>query len=82
MLLLKEVPSTPMNLATQTKYTYDADGERSAASVSGAGTMSATYKGAGTVSTNAAVDMTAATYDGNGVRASATTTPSGGSSST
>ena len=70
--------------STTTDYTYDADGERTEATVSGSPTMTATYNGAEEVTSysNAAADTTAATYDGDGVHASATTTPTGGGSST
>ena len=46
--------------------------------------MSGTYNGAEQLTSysNAAADMTAATYDGDGLRTSAASTPTGGSSST
>jgi RHS repeat-associated protein len=69
---------------TTTSYTYDADGDRTQASAGGATTASASYNGAKqlTAYSNSTANMTAATYDGDGVRASAASTPSGGSSST
>ncbi|MCU1362893.1 MAG: hypothetical protein JWM55_721 [Acidimicrobiaceae bacterium] len=53
-------------------------------SVGGTATVSAAYNGAAesTSYTNAAANMTAATYNGDGIRATATSTPAGGSSST
>ena len=69
---------------TTTDYTYDADGDQTQATVGGTTTASASYNGNRELTSysNSAADMTAATYDGDGVRASATSTPSGGSSST
>jgi RHS repeat-associated protein len=69
---------------TTTDYTHDADGDQTQASIGGTTTVSASYNGARELTSysNSAADMTAATYDGDGVRASATSTPSGGSSST
>jgi RHS repeat-associated protein len=69
---------------TTTDYTYDADGNRTQESAGGSTLASATYNGAVELTgySNSAADMTAASYDGDGVRASATTTPTGGSSST
>jgi RHS repeat-associated protein len=67
---------------TATSYTYDASGNRTAES--GGLTMSAGYNGANELTSysNAAANMSSATYDGDGLRASTTTTPSGGSAST
>ncbi|MGO8870488.1 MAG: RHS repeat-associated core domain-containing protein [Acidimicrobiales bacterium] len=69
---------------TTTGYTYDADGDQTQASIGGTTTVSASYNGARELTSysDPAADMTTATYDGDGVRASATTTPAGGSSST
>jgi RHS repeat-associated protein len=69
---------------TTTSFTYNADGERLTAKQGSTTTASATWNGAAELTTYAdnAANMTAATYDGNGLRASATTTPSGGSAST
>jgi RHS repeat-associated protein len=68
----------------QTSYTYDASGNRTEAAIGGTATVTATYNGAEQLTSydNAAADMTAATYDGDGLRSSATSTPSGGGSST
>jgi RHS repeat-associated protein len=65
---------------TTSRYTYNADGEQ-LASTSGS---TATWDGAQQLATysNSAASMTAATYDGNDMRASSTTTPSGGSAVT
>ena len=69
---------------TTTDYTYDASGNRTAETVGGTGTVSGTYNGAEQLTSysNAAADMTTATYDGDGLRTSAASTPTGGSSST
>jgi RHS repeat-associated protein len=69
---------------TTTSYTYDADGDRTQATSGGSTTASASYNGAKqlTAYSNSTANMTAATYDGDGVRASAASTPSGGSLST
>jgi RHS repeat-associated protein len=69
---------------TTTSYTYNADGQRQAASQGSATIASATWNGAGQITAydNSAADMTAATYDGNGWRVSSTITPSGGSAVT
>jgi RHS repeat-associated protein len=67
-----------------TNYTYNADGEQ-LASVQGSTTESiATWNGAGQLATysDAAANMTADTYGGNGLRASSTITPAGKSSIT
>jgi RHS repeat-associated protein len=67
-----------------TSYTYSEDGERTLETVGGSTTMSATYNGAQELTSyaNGAADMTAASYDGDGLRQSATSTPSGGASTT
>ena len=69
---------------TTTSYTYDASGNRTGESVSGTATVSGTYNGAEQLKTysNSTADMTATTYDGDGLRTSAATTPTGGGSST
>jgi RHS repeat-associated protein len=66
---------------TTTNYAYNADGEQQSATQGGSAISSATWNGATqlTAYSDPAADMTAATYDGNGLRASSTTTPSGGS---
>ena len=60
---------------TTTSYTYNADGERLGATQGGTATISASWNGAGQLASysNTAANMTAATYDGNGDRATATT---------
>jgi RHS repeat-associated protein len=66
---------------TTTDYTYNGDGEQ-LSSVQGSTTeSSATWNGATELATydNSTADMTAATYNGNGLRASTTITPAGGS---
>ena len=70
---------TSSSLSGTTSYTYDADGERTQAT-HGTTIMSATYNGAQELTsyTNAAADMSAASYDGDGLRAATTTTPTGG----
>lgn len=67
---------------TTTNYTYDANGNQTGASVGGTATVSGVYNGANELTsyTNPAANMTSATYAGNGLRASATTTPAGDSS--
>ena len=69
---------------TTTSYTYDADGERTQATVGGITTMSTSYNGAQetTAYSNAAANMSAASYDGDGLRANATSTPTGGGATT
>ena len=76
-----ELTSSVLSGTTST-YGYDADGERT--SVSGGATVTATYNGAEEVTSydNSAADTSSATYDGDGLRTSVTTTPSGGDSST
>jgi RHS repeat-associated protein len=69
---------------TTTSYTYNANGNRTGVSVGGSATVTASYNGANqlTVYSNAAANMSNATYDGAGLRASVTATPTGGSAST
>lgn len=69
---------------TTTDYTYDASGNRTEQSVGGTTTVSAAYNGAEQLTSysNSAADMTTATYDGDGLRTSAASTPTGGNSST
>jgi RHS repeat-associated protein len=69
---------------TTTDYTYDASGNQTEASVGGTATVNAAYNGASELTNyeNSSANMTAATYDGDGLRTLATTTPVGGSSST
>jgi len=69
---------------TTTDYTYNQDGERTQQTVGGTTTASATYDAAQDLTSysGSAADMTAATYDGDGLRQSATTTPTGGTSTT
>ncbi|HVB42381.1 MAG TPA: RHS repeat-associated core domain-containing protein, partial [Streptosporangiaceae bacterium] len=69
---------------TTTSYTYNADGEQLTAS-QGSTTLSVgTWNGAMQLATynDSMADMTAAAYDGNGMRASSTITPSGKSAVT
>jgi RHS repeat-associated protein len=65
---------------TTTSYAYNADGERLTATQNGTTTASGTWNGAGQLTSYSAsaANMTAASYDGNGMRASTTTTPTGG----
>jgi RHS repeat-associated protein len=60
---------------TTTGYTYDASGNRVGVSVGGTATVTATYNGASELTSydDAAANMSAATYDGNGLRTSETT---------
>ena len=69
---------------TTTSYTYNADGDRLSAAQGSTTTASGTWNGADelTAYSNAAADMSQASYDGNGLRASATFTPAGGSATT
>ena len=78
-----ELTSTALS-GTTTSYSYNADGERLGASDAGTAVTAATWNGAEELATynNGAADMTAAAYDGYGLRASAATTPSGGSAAT
>jgi len=69
---------------TTTDYTYDASGNRTEEAVGDTETVSATYNGASQLTgyENAAANTSSATYDGDGLRTSATSTPTGGSEST
>ena len=69
---------------TTTTYAYNADGERLTAKQGSSTTASATWNGAGELSAynDSTANMSAATYQGDGLRASASSTPAGGSSST
>ena len=69
---------------TTTTYAYTAGGERLTATQGSTTLASGAWNGARqlTAYSDAAANMTAASYDGNGVRGSATTTPSGGSATT
>jgi RHS repeat-associated protein len=60
---------------TTTSYTYNADGERLTAVQGGTTVSSAAWNGAAELTSydNTAADMTAATYNGDGLRATATT---------
>jgi len=64
---------------TTTSYTYNADGEQLTSTQGSTTESAATWNGAQQLATysNSAADMTAASYDGNGVRASTTITPAG-----
>jgi RHS repeat-associated protein len=66
---------------TTTNYTYNADGDRLSAAQGSTTTASATWNGADqlTAFSNSTAEMSQASYDGNGLRASATFTPVGGS---
>ena len=69
---------------TATSYTYNADGQRLTATQGSTTTASGAWNGAGRLTSysDAAANMSAATYDGDGFRASTTVTPSGGSAVT
>ena len=75
-----ELTSSSQSGAT-TSFTYNADGERLTAVQGSATTAAGTWNGAGQLTsyTNSAGEMSAAAYDGNGLRASSTVTPAGGS---
>ncbi|HEY1620069.1 MAG TPA: RHS repeat-associated core domain-containing protein [Streptosporangiaceae bacterium] len=64
-----------------TTYTYNADGEQLAATQNSTTLSQAMWNGAEQLAAynSTAADMTSATYDGDGNRASSTVTPSGGS---
>jgi YD repeat-containing protein len=66
---------------TATSYGYDADGQRLTAKQGSTTVAASTSNGDGrlTAYDNSAADMTTASYDGLGLRAAATSTPSGGS---
>ena len=67
--------------ATTTTYSYDANGQRTQAAEGATSTVSASYNGASELTSynNSTATMSAASYDGDGLRATTTTTPSGGS---
>jgi RHS repeat-associated protein len=67
-----------------TSYTYSADGEQLTSVQSGTTVSSGSWNGAKqlTAYSNSAAALTAASYDGNGLRTSATITPAGGSATT
>jgi RHS repeat-associated protein len=69
---------------TTTSYTYSTDGERLTTKQGSTTTTAGTWNGARqlTAYNNSTANMTTATYDGNGLRASATTAPAGGSAAT
>ena len=69
---------------TTTTYTYNAAGERTEAAVGGTATVNAAYNGAEELTSysDAAADTSSATYDGDGLRTAATTTPTGGGATT
>jgi len=78
-----ELTSSTLSSIT-TSYGYDAAGNRTSATAGSTSAATATYDGAQQLSSYAdpAATMSTATYDGNGLRATATTTPAGGTSST
>jgi RHS repeat-associated protein len=65
---------------TNQNFTYSADGEELNVTAAGSTVASGTWNGARELSaySDSAGDLTAATYDGNGLRASSTSNPSGG----
>ena len=69
---------------TTTSYSYNDDGEQTQQSIGGSTTVSAGYSGAEELTSysNAAANMSTAGYDGDGLRQSATSTPTGGSATT
>ncbi len=75
-----ELASSTLSGATTT-YGYDAAGNLTGESVGGSATTTATYNGANELTTysDAAANMTSASYNGNGLRMTASITPSGGS---
>lgn len=79
----QELTSSTLSAAT-TDYTYSKDGERTQEAANGATTATSSYNAAQSLTSHedTAADMTAATYDGDGLRQSATSTPTGGSSTT
>jgi RHS repeat-associated protein len=62
-------------------YTYDADGQRTQETQGATTTVAAAYNGARelTAYSNADADLSSASYQGDGMRASTTATPTGGS---
>jgi RHS repeat-associated protein len=69
---------------TTTNYTYNADGQQLTATQGSATVSQGSRNGAGQLTTynDAVANMTTASYDGNGLRASTTITPAGGSAAT
>ncbi|MCU1492252.1 MAG: hypothetical protein JWO62_16, partial [Acidimicrobiaceae bacterium] len=69
---------------TTTNFTYGANGNRTASTIGSTTLSSATWNGANELTSysDASANMTASSYNGEGLRTSATATPSGGSSST
>jgi RHS repeat-associated protein len=78
-----ELTSSALSGVT-TSYTYDADGQRLTAKQGATTVASGTWNGAGqlTAYSDPSARMSTASYDGTGLRASATTTPTGGTAST
>jgi trimeric autotransporter adhesin len=78
-----ELTSSALSGST-TNYSYDAYGEELAATQGSSDVSSAAWNGAGDLTSynDGAASLTAATYDGNGLRESSSSTPSGGSAST
>jgi RHS repeat-associated protein len=68
---------------TTTSYNFDADGQRTTTVQGGLTIASGTWNGADELTSysNSSADMSSATYDGDGLRASETSTPTGGSPS-
>ena len=66
---------------TTTSYAYNADGEQLSAKQGSTTITSGTWNGANELTSysDSTADMSSAAYDGNGLRASETSTPSGGS---
>jgi RHS repeat-associated protein len=75
---------TASTLSGTTNFTYDADGQRLTAKQGSTVIASGTWNGAGEITaySDAAANMTAASYDGNGMRTSTTITPAGGAAVT
>ncbi|MCU1489438.1 MAG: type secretion protein Rhs, partial [Acidimicrobiaceae bacterium] len=69
---------------TTTNFTYGANGNRTASTTGSTTLSSATWNGANELTSysDASANMTASSYNGDGLRTSATATPSGGSSAT
>lgn len=69
---------------TTTSYTYNADGQRLTSAQGSTTLTSATWNGAAELTSydDSAADMAAASYNGDGLRASSTITPSGGTAVT
>lgn len=69
---------------TTTSYSYDADGNRTTATQGSSTLASGTWNGQSELTTysNAAADMTSATYNGGGLRSASTITPAGKSAIT